>query len=377
MRVLWASHTGQIGGAELCLLEGATAVRDQGAEVVVVVPEDGPLVERLRAVGVDVVVFPYLWWSYPRPSLPGRLLRVAKHAWSAARLRSVIRRVRPDVVVTNTITIPVAALAARLAGVPHVWYIHEYGDPSHGLRFDYGFNASMRVVGACSDRVLVNSRALKRHVTPHLKHTPVDCVRLAVPVPDVSGLASTREKTAFELVFVGRKQPGKRQEDAIRALALLRARGVDAALTLVGSADPEYGAYLKRLAAEGGAAGHVRFVDHVDDPHAHVAGADVALMCSVNEAFGRATVEALKLGVPVVGAASGGTLDVVRDGETGLLHRPADPADLADKIEVLYRDPALRTRMGQAARDDARRRFTMRGYGQRLLQTFERAYTEG
>ena len=377
MRVLWASHTGQIGGAELCLLEGATAVRDRGAEVVVVVPEEGPLAERLRAAGVEVIVFPYVRWSHPRPSIPGRLLRVIKHAWSAGLFRSVIHRVRPDVVVTNTITIPVPALAARLAGVPHVWYIHEYGDIDHRLTFDYGVRASLRVVEALSDGVIVNSAAVKRHFSRFLVRTPVDLVHYAVPLRRAGGEAGPACDAGFSMVLVGRKQPGKRQEDAVRALGLLRARGVDAALTLVGSADPDYDAHLRRLAADGGLTGHVRFVDHVDDPGAYVAGADVALMCSVNEAFGRVTVEAMKLGVPVVGAASGGTLDIVRDGETGLLYRPADPVDLADKIETLYRDSALRTRMGQAARDDARRRFTMEEYGKTLLQTFESACADG
>ena len=373
MRVLWASHSGQIGGAELCLLEGAVAVRDRGAEVVVVVPEDGPLAERLREASVDVVVTPYLRWSHPGPSWLGRLLRVAKHAWSARRLRSVIRRVGPDVVVTNTVTIPAAALAARLAGVPHVWYLHEYGDIDHHLTFDYGIRASLQIVGALSERVLVNSTAVERHFSRFLTRTPVDLVYYAVPSKRSRKGEVAALDAEFSMVLVGRKQPGKRQEDAVRALALLRARGVDAALTLVGSADPAYGQRLRQLAADEGVSGRVQFVDYVDDPAAYVAGADVALMCSVNEAFGRVTVEAMKAGVPIVGAASGGTLDIVRDGETGLLYRPGDAGDLADKLAALAGDPARRARMGRAARDDARERFTAERYGRRLLDTFERA----
>lgn len=373
MRILWASHSSQIGGAELCLLEGTTAVRNLGAEVVVVVPDSGPLGDRVRATGAEVLTVPYPRWAHPRPSVLGRVSRLVTQARGAWCLRSVIDEVRPDVVVTNTVTVPAAALAARLAGIPHVWYLHEYGDPNHGLQFDYGFKTSMHIVNACSDRVLVNSSALKRYVTPYLGRTPVDYTHLAVPTLDVSDPALIEVRAAFELVHVGRKQSGKRQEDAVRALALLRARGVDAALTLIGSADPEYDTYLRQLATDEGIAGRVRFVDHVPDPRPYVSGADVALMCSVNEAFGRVTVEAMKLGVPVVGAASGGTLEIVRDGETGLLYRPGDPVDLADKLEALYRDPAGRVRMGGAARDDARSRFTMEAYGRRLLQSFGRA----
>ena len=374
MRILWASHSSQIGGAELCLLEGATAVRDQGAEVVVVVPENGPLEDRLQAASIAVVVVPYQRWAHPKPSALGRAIRVATQAQNAWRLRSVVDRVCPDVVVTNTVTIPAAALAARLAGVPHVWYIHEYGDLDHRLTFDYGVRASLQVVGALSDRVIVNSSAVGRHFARFLGRTPVDLVHYAVPL-EWSGERPPAADAAFSVVLVGRKHPGKRQEDAVRALAILRRRGVDAALTLVGASDPGYDVYLRRLVADGNLTGHVWFVGHVADPSPHVAGADVALMCSANEAFGRVTVEAMKLGVPVVGAASGGTLDIVRDQETGLLYRPGDPTDLADKLEALHRDPAGRARMGRAARDDARTRFTMEKYGRRLLQTFERAST--
>ena len=373
MRVLWVSHSSQIGGAELCLLEGTTAVRDLGAEVVVVVPDSGPLGDRVRATGAEVLTVPYLRWAHPQPSVLGRAFRLATQARSAWRLRSVIDEVRPDVVVTNTVTVPAAALAARLAGVPHVWYIHEYGDVDHRLTFDYGVGSSLRVVDALSDRVIVNSTAVGQHFSRFLVRTEVDLVHYAVPPRGASGEAGPTFDGGFSVVLVGRKQPGKRQEDAVRALGLLRARGVDAALTLVGSADPAYEAYLRGLAADGGLAAHVQFVDYVDDPSPYVTGADVALMCSVNEAFGRVTVEAMKLGVPVVGAASGGTLDIVRDGETGLLYRPGDPVDLADKLEALYRNPAGRVRMGEAAHDDAHSRFTMKAYGRRLLQSFERA----
>jgi glycosyltransferase involved in cell wall biosynthesis len=84
-----------------------------------------------------------------------------------------------------------------------------------------------------------------------------------------------------------------------------------------------------------------------------LAGADVLAAPSRNEGMGRALVEAMALGVPVVGAAVGGIPTVVGDGEAGRLIPPDDPAALATALIELGRDDRLRARLADAARDRA------------------------
>jgi glycosyltransferase involved in cell wall biosynthesis len=79
----------------------------------------------------------------------------------------------------------------------------------------------------------------------------------------------------------------------------------------------------------------------------------------------------MKLGRPVVAAASGGTLELVRDGWSGLLYPSGDARALADRIERLHRDPELLRELGRNARGWARATFTRERYAHGLLAVFE------
>jgi glycosyltransferase involved in cell wall biosynthesis len=167
-----------------------------------------------------------------------------------------------------------------------------------------------------------------------------------------------------------RQHPGKRQEDAVRAVSLLTQRGLDVQLTLLGGAIPDYGIFLRELVETLGLEKRVEFVAFTPEPFAHVASADLALMCSRAEAFGRVTVEAMKCGTPVVGANSAGTAELIQDGRTGFLYRPGDVGDLAAKVETLYRDRDLLETMGRNAGEWSRETFSLGKYTSSLLSVF-------
>ena len=116
-------------------------------------------------------------------------------------------------------------------------------------------------------------------------------------------------------------------------------------------------AELERLVRELGLGDAVRFLGAVPDadlPGVYAA-ADLYVGASrrhelLVEGFGISLVEASACGIAVVGGRSGGVPDAVRDGETGLLVDPDDPAAVAAGITTLLRDPERRGRMGAAGR---------------------------
>jgi glycosyltransferase involved in cell wall biosynthesis len=112
----------------------------------------------------------------------------------------------------------------------------------------------------------------------------------------------------------------------------------------------------------------VDFVDFTEDRYRYFQQSHAALMCSRSEAFGRVTVEAMKLGLPVIGADRGGTPELVRDRETGLLYPHGDPSALAERIDRLYRDRELRERLGSDARKWAWATFSVRRHTQDVME---------
>jgi glycosyltransferase involved in cell wall biosynthesis len=106
---------------------------------------------------------------------------------------------------------------------------------------------------------------------------------------------------------------------------------------------------LEARAAALGVVGRLTFSGAVADPTPWLAAADVVAAPSRNEGMGRAIVEAMALGIPVVGAAVGGIPSVIVDGECGRLVPSEDAAALARVLVELGGDPGLRARLGAQA----------------------------
>jgi D-inositol-3-phosphate glycosyltransferase len=94
---------------------------------------------------------------------------------------------------------------------------------------------------------------------------------------------------------------------------------------------------------------------------------------SHREGFGVVCAEAMAYGRPVVASAVGGLLDLVVDGETGLLVPPRDPAALRGALERLLADQAVRRRLGEAARKRARERFSWQTVTDATIAAYEEA----
>jgi phosphatidyl-myo-inositol alpha-mannosyltransferase len=157
----------------------------------------------------------------------------------------------------------------------------------------------------------------------------------------------------LRLLFVGRPEERKGLPVLLGAFAAL-SQHVPARLTLVGTspeelepyvADPEVGERIDAL-------GRVRRAELWQNLHE----ADVLCAPSLSgESFGMVLIEAFAAGTPVVASEIAGYQDVVTDGVDGVLVPPADPQRLAEELQHMYVDPARRRRMGEAARENARR----------------------
>jgi glycosyltransferase involved in cell wall biosynthesis len=375
-RVLWFSHSSSLAGAELGLHEAVSALRRRGIESIVVVPNDGPLAARLRDDGVAVLVQPYRWWVSLGPSRDGRLKNILAifDLRRIRRLAALIKSTGADAVVTNTITIGLPALAARSAGVGNVWYVREYGRDDHSLEFDLGDRLAYWLIDRLSSAVIVNSLALQAHLLEHGINR-AELVSYAVDVPDGYAQPPPSGET-LELVLVGAVKPGKGHEDAVRALAGALEQGTRARLTFVGPTLPAFGEKIAELAGDLGVREHIRFTGFLNNPFEEIAAADVCLVCSRREAFGRATVEAMKCARAVVGAASGATAELIEDGVTGLLYEPGDVAGLRDAVVRLDRDRDLVRRLGENARIWASAQFTVERYAADLERIVSRVCGE-
>src|SRR5262249_44527327 len=124
-RILFVGHSPLQGGAEICLDTTLRHLDRRRFEPYVVFPWDGVMAQSARDLDIPVAMVPVCWWSHWPVSAwyyKNLLLSVAPNI---GRLLTLIHRHRIDVVYTNTLCIFESAFAAALAGVPHVWHVHE------------------------------------------------------------------------------------------------------------------------------------------------------------------------------------------------------------------------------------------------------------
>lgn len=347
LRAWFVSHSAHTSGAERSLAELVDGLaRLLKVHVTVQLPGPGPLTDVLPH-NVQVVMRPVSAWAYVVAPPRWRRIRALVGSLPCGRkLRSALKETASQVVVTNTIAPLCGAIAARLAGIPHVWVLHEFVWREDPLAFTLPRRLTLRLVGHLSAAVVVPSLLLKDQVARF-----VGC-QVIVVSPPVTAVGAIRPARGHPRIWVlGNRAHVKRVDEAIRAVPLLRRHGVRASLWLVGTEEFQYGRYLRELAAELGVADAVHFIDHHSDVWSLVAADDVVVSCSASETFGRVVVESMRNGVPVVTSDRGHAKELIRHGETGLVYRSGDPSALADRLaELLVGSDVLRARLVRQAR---------------------------
>ena len=377
MRVAFVLHSAKRDGAGKAAVEALSGLCERGVESYVLLPAAGPLEAELHPYAAAVKVVPYRWWMDRGTPAWKKAVRTAWNAAMVLPIAAAIRRWRCEVVYSNTLAVAVGALAARLLSLPHVWHFHELWGGETGFEFDLGEKFSLRLVNRLSDFCVANSQSVADRLAGAVGREKLRVVYQSVNLQGQAAGAEapvTRlDPSATACLIAASIHPLKRQEDAVRAVGLLKRQGVKAELWLVGDEPGPYAQQLRRLAASENVESRVRFLGFHENPLPLQRAADLILSCSPVEAFGRATVEAMLAGKPVVAARGGGSSELVQDGFNGLLYESGDCNDLARCIRFLAENPTERGRLGATAKGWAESRFSAPEYGQAILGILESA----
>lgn len=170
----------------------------------------------------------------------------------------------------------------------------------------------------------------------------------------------------FVIFMVGRIEPYKGQHLLVSAMEGLRSDGVEVNAIFVGPAmDEGYLQGLKQQVEDSPLKEAVKFIGPHKQPSHLAAAFDVALLATECETFGLVLIEAMRAGVCVIGTAACGVLEIIDDGETGMLFPPNDSAALAGVIRRLYENRDLRLNLAAAGKRKADEMFaTGRHYDQ-------------
>ena len=287
----------------------------------------------------------------------GRVVVVATtvRADDAPQLRSALAELAPDVVQVNLVdpTSMVAALEASAAVAPTVATLHMRGEVTDLERVRAAYGALRHLVAVSAEFA-----ALARD----LLGLPADRVTHVVNGVDPVPLVTPPDGDVPVLGALGRLTPQKGFDVLLEAVALLLARGVPLQVVLGGEG-------RDREALQRQAAGlPVRFLGFQDGPRALLGQVDVVAVPSRVEALPLVLVEAVSAGLPAV-ATDVGDVRLALDGVVEVVP-PEDPRALADALEPLLRDRALRRERGRRGAAVARRDLTAERMARQAWEAF-------
>jgi len=371
LRVLHVIGGGEFGGAERHILNLATAINPDMAEVSVCCLFADPFVRVAREAGIR---------SHSVP------MRHKLDFGIVTKLRDLIIEEGIHLVHTHGVRANlVGRLAARMAGIDtvvttvHSLLVQDYPGLFSRLANTFIERASR---GLTTQFIAVSGglqKALIQQGIPEKKITVIYNGLNPGLFQQADSAGRWREKAGFSpgvplVAIVGRLHPVKGHRYFLRSAAEILEKRTDVHFLVVGSG-PERDS-LEEYTRKLGISEHVTFTGFVSDVTELMPDLNLLIVPSLWEGFGLTALEAMAVGVPVVATSVGGLPEIVEHGATGLLVPPANEAGLTRGISWMLDHPQEAVEMAAAARHVVEQKFTASVMARKTEELYRRLKEE-
>jgi len=371
--ILFITHSSGLYGAERCLLDLVSGLPKR-IRPVVMAPGAGPLVDKLKEKEIEICLIPFRGWWHRKYRIKC-VQRIFLNMVALGRMTAEFRRREINLVYSNSLYSPVGAIFARMRSLPHIWHAHELAALHDGMKFDFGEKYAMEFVDKRSGAVICNSHAHQNNLSEWIAATKIKMVYNGIAPEDSAsvreGFRKRVRRNETTILNIGSITENKGQMDAILALQELLKNGQKARLILLGDGDSEYGKYLKKIAGGLPCRESVKWEGFQENTQKYLQEADVLIVCSKLETFGRSAVEAMAAGCPVVASKTGVIPEIIEDGVNGFTYHHGDYRELSAKIRLLMQDEELRSRVSENAYETYLRNFQLRDYVHHVVEIID------
>jgi len=177
----------------------------------------------------------------------------------------------------------------------------------------------------------------------------------------------------FLIALVGRIDYDKGHEFLLASLKIAKDKGLPFKALIVGHPmQKHYLESLKQKVADAGLEQHMIFTGFVDKPRELMQACDVLILPTIEETFGLVLIEAMSVGVPVIGSNRGGVPEIISHQETGLLFESTNAQSLFDALNALYQSPEIAKKYADKALEVVQDKFSADKHKQNLVATLKR-----
>ena len=378
---------GSTGGAALTARDLVIQLKLKGHQVYVASPPNilkSPVeVFGEIADGVEEVALPSWNKNYRRPRWKRplyfvyHLLKSRAHLRPVLRLQTLIRRWSIDIVHTNTALTIDGAIAAKLAGVPHVWHIREEIGQHALFRFSLPEPVLSRVFVGLSERIVTNSKfsqaffrrsGLESKTTVVYNGLPLERFRKTSASTTFRKKWAPDSSTVLFGMIANVTSHFKRHDIFIRAAARVIREGYNARFVVIGfdpvqqkayRSDLAYAQTLRKLVRDEELEAHFIWAGYQSDIPSAMNALDVLVHPCEQEGFGRIAVEAMAAKKPVIVSDGGGLSEIVVAEKTGIKVPPGDADSLASAMTFMCTHGDERLDMGLQGYERAKEMFSL------------------
>ena len=368
MNVLFPFVGDSVGGSQRSIIELYQGLnRLNGVVPSIVLHQDGgPLSAVLNELKIPFHVLPLSDLAGEKPAL----VYIAKSAIRcSAPIRSFLQEHAIDIVHGNNLRINLTwSFATRFSRTKFVWHQRTVLSQSplwKGIRFlsdffvpisNYVDQSAPTNLIAHRRQMILNPFVVEKHDQQQAREELLNECRIPL--------------ASFIVGFLGRLVARKNIEQLIRAFARFHQQYDDAVLVIVGTGSDDYVDRLHQLISRLGVSDQVHFTGFRSDPQRVLSGFDLLVSPNLDEGFGRVLVEGMLQKIPVVAVASGGHMEIIEDGLTGLLYEVGDDQHLVSQMLRVRSDKALSEVLVGHAFEHAQTTYSRDRHVERMLDVY-------
>jgi glycosyltransferase involved in cell wall biosynthesis len=366
VKILAFSHTGlTTGGAEQCLIEYVDLLTKRGHECKVIIPHEGEMQKLLTRKKIQNRVIGYGWATRPHKKVNAHAV-LASTGHSLAKIFHEVEKTKPDVILVNTVVIPWGLYAGRLFGIPTVLLVHEIiSDKDPSLNVMPTYEDYVDILNNNTDVIIYNSDFVKNEYKKDIIK-PFEPKEILYPLPPldkklIDKLYRENEiGVTLKIAIFGAISPRKNQLETLEAIKILKDQGKDKIrVDLYGDAvaNVQYVGLIKKYIKDNSLGDIIKIKGYTTSVYETMNEYNIVISNSSYEPFGRTIVEAQLFGRIVIANNTGGSVELVSHGETGLLYSLGKPEDLARQIEWVLAHKNKALSLGRAAKNIQKKKY--------------------
>ncbi|MBD3244422.1 MAG: glycosyltransferase [Candidatus Moranbacteria bacterium] len=381
--VCFISHTSVYrGGAEKSLIDLTKNLIKQDLICHIIIPQTGELEKEIRHHPISYQIIPFKKWVYfekfkkylNQTKIYNNIIQ------SSEKIKTSLCLGDFDVVYTNTSTVNAGSLAAKKTGIPHLWHIREFGDLDHNLKFLKAFADRFEFIYNNSQTVIFNSKSLKKYYLKKnnkLESKSLVCYN-AIEMKDSIKIKKPFSQKKINILIPGSIQEGKGQLEGLKALNLLinKIKNKNISIKIAGGIGSQlYYEKILNYLNQNKLKNYVEILGYCKNYQQEILNqADIVLICSKNEAFGRVIAEALLFEKPVIAFKGGAAEEIITNNSTGILCKRNDFKQMSEKINFLIKNPKLGVKMGEKGAEFVRKKFNQKNYSQKIAKLIKQIF---